>query len=75
MILFTPEWFVYPLIFMMGVVIAYILSRGTTSTFFLLLFIWIAMYSGIYLMLSFATNKGWIPCFILIGNYVGGCVV
>lgn len=77
--LYTPEFIIYPLLFMVLLSLGYIMVRltGTTNPVFSLvaiLTITIIFWVVMYVLLTVLLNFNALPCINVVGYAIGGCI-
>ena len=74
MIFFTPEFLLYPYVYMSGLMMLFFISRGTPNApaYFMAGFV---IYNIFWLTLFglFSVFYNYIPCKIILGHSLGGC--
>lgn len=74
-VFYTPEFLVYPFIYMLGVMACFGFSNGNRGGFIGGLLMWNICWIVAYILLTIFKNNDWLPCIKILGNAMMGCVL
>lgn len=74
MLMYTPEFLIYPFLFLGGMTLAYMITGGHPGKFSIVMVIWIIFWIFVYAVLTTLMNFGLLPCIKILNNAMGGCV-